>query len=259
MNAGIQGLAADIFKVALVRLDAALERRARQPAHPPGARRGHLEVPPGERDAVGRRSSSTPCAARRPAGAARGQPRLRRHLGRRQGLSHDRCRRLDHWFEPVADHLGAAYLRYSFTKGTEQEVSFLVVGAGTSSPGCGCSTSAAGPGRHAHALAERGIEVHGIDISGRFVELAGVGPAGRDVRAARRPVPAARSLRRRVRRRHLPVPGRVRPDDRRRPRRGRGRRDGRALRPAVGSHSARSRRTSWSGTGRTPTSTPTPG
>src|SRR5262245_50505371 len=29
-----------------------------------------------------------------------------------------------------------------------------------------------GPGRHAHALAERGIVVHGIDISNRFVELA---------------------------------------------------------------------------------------
>ena len=41
MNAGIQGLAADIFKVALVRLDHALERgRPGQPAHPPGARRG---------------------------------------------------------------------------------------------------------------------------------------------------------------------------------------------------------------------------
>ena len=32
----------------------------------------------------------------------------------------------DHWFEPVADHLGRAYLRYSFTKGTDQEVAFLV-------------------------------------------------------------------------------------------------------------------------------------
>ena len=30
-----------------------------------------------------------------------------------------------HWFEPVADHLGSAYLRYSFTKGTAQEVAFL--------------------------------------------------------------------------------------------------------------------------------------
>jgi hypothetical protein len=27
-----------------------------------------------------------------------------------------------HWFEPVADHLGDAYLRYSFTKGTRQEI-----------------------------------------------------------------------------------------------------------------------------------------
>jgi len=31
-----------------------------------------------------------------------------------------------HWFEAIADHAGAAYLRYSFTKGTEQEVDFLV-------------------------------------------------------------------------------------------------------------------------------------
>ena len=29
-----------------------------------------------------------------------------------------------------------------------------------------------GPGRHAHALAELGIAVHGIDISERFVDLA---------------------------------------------------------------------------------------
>ena len=41
MNAGIQGLAADIFKVALVRLDRALQDAGRgEPAHPPGARRG---------------------------------------------------------------------------------------------------------------------------------------------------------------------------------------------------------------------------
>ena len=41
MNAGIQGLAADIFKVALVRLDRrARGGRVREPARPPGARRG---------------------------------------------------------------------------------------------------------------------------------------------------------------------------------------------------------------------------
>jgi SAM-dependent methyltransferase len=80
----------------------------------------------------------------------------------------------DHWFEPIADHLGSAYLRYSFTKGTEQEVSFLVdvlgLGPGQRVLDVGC-----GPGRHAHALAARGIEVHGVDISQRFVDLASAG------------------------------------------------------------------------------------
>jgi SAM-dependent methyltransferase len=77
----------------------------------------------------------------------------------------------DHWFEPVADHLGRAYLRYSFTKGTRQEVDFLVdalgVQAGQRVLDVGC-----GPGRHAHELARRGVAVHGIDISQRFVDLA---------------------------------------------------------------------------------------
>ena len=31
-----------------------------------------------------------------------------------------------HFFEPIAEHLGSAYLRYSFTKGTVQEIGFLV-------------------------------------------------------------------------------------------------------------------------------------
>ena len=77
----------------------------------------------------------------------------------------------DHWFEPVAEHLGAAYLRYSFTKGTKQEIDFLVdrlvLSAATRVLDVGC-----GPGRHAHELARRGIPVHGVDISARFVELA---------------------------------------------------------------------------------------
>ncbi len=76
-----------------------------------------------------------------------------------------------HWFEDVADHLGSAYLRYSFTKGTEQEVDFLVgalgllAGARILDVGCG-------PGRHAHALAGRGFDVVGVDISQRFIGLA---------------------------------------------------------------------------------------
>jgi SAM-dependent methyltransferase len=83
----------------------------------------------------------------------------------------------DHWFEPVADHLGAAYLRYSFTKGTQQEVDFLVEHLGLR-PGMRVLDVGCGPGRHAYLLAERGIAVHGIDISQRFVELARAGAPG---------------------------------------------------------------------------------
>ena len=84
----------------------------------------------------------------------------------------------DHWFEPVADHLGGAYLRYSFTRGTDQEVGFLIDVLGLA-PGMRVLDVGCGPGRHAHALAERGIEVLGVDISQRFVDLARAdAPAG---------------------------------------------------------------------------------
>ena len=83
----------------------------------------------------------------------------------------------EHWFEPIADHLGAAYLRYSFTKGTEQEVAFLV-DALELAPGMRVLDVGCGPGRHAHALAARGIEVLGLDISQRFVDLATSGATG---------------------------------------------------------------------------------
>lgn len=80
----------------------------------------------------------------------------------------------DHWFEPIADHLGAAYLRYSFTKGTRQEVDFLWprlgLAGGSTVLDVGC-----GPGRHVHELARRGAKAHGIDISLRFVDLARAG------------------------------------------------------------------------------------
>ena len=76
-----------------------------------------------------------------------------------------------HWFEPVAEHLGSAYLRYSFTKGTVQEVDFLVAELGLRQ-GMRVLDVGCGPGRHAHELARRGIVVHGVDISQRFVDLA---------------------------------------------------------------------------------------
>ena len=76
-----------------------------------------------------------------------------------------------HWFEAMARFLGPAYLRYSFTKGTEQEADFLVDVLGLV-PGARILDVGCGPGRHAHALARRGMQVHGVDISEDYVRLA---------------------------------------------------------------------------------------
>jgi 2-polyprenyl-3-methyl-5-hydroxy-6-metoxy-1,4-benzoquinol methylase len=76
-----------------------------------------------------------------------------------------------HFFEEFADFMGSAYLRYSFTKGTENEVSFLwdtlQLRPGMSVLDVGC-----GPGRHALALARRGADVVGVDIAEAFIDLA---------------------------------------------------------------------------------------
>lgn len=75
------------------------------------------------------------------------------------------------WFNPVAAFLGRAYLRNAFTKGTEQEVAFLVdelaLERGMRVLDIGC-----GPGRHSLALARRGLEMVGVDLSPDFLELA---------------------------------------------------------------------------------------
>ena len=75
------------------------------------------------------------------------------------------------FFGPVAEHLGEAYLRYDFTKGTRQECKFLLEelrlkkGARLLDVGCG-------PGRHAVAFAQAGLAVTGVDVSSRFLEIA---------------------------------------------------------------------------------------
>ena len=76
-----------------------------------------------------------------------------------------------HWFEPIADHLSDAYLRYSFTYGTENEVSCLYDLLGLS-PGDRLLDVGCGPGRHSHLFAEREIDVLGLDISYEFIKLA---------------------------------------------------------------------------------------
>lgn len=81
------------------------------------------------------------------------------------------------WFNDVADFLGPAYLRYSFTKGTAQEVEFLIDVLGLEPGTSRVLDVGCGPGRHAHELARRGIEVHGVDLSPTFVELARRGAA----------------------------------------------------------------------------------
>lgn len=76
-----------------------------------------------------------------------------------------------HWFLELAEHMGAAYERYSFTKGTDQEVGALIKMLAIS-PGQRVLDVGCGTGRHSRALAAAGFEVVGVDISPRFVSLA---------------------------------------------------------------------------------------
>lgn len=92
-------------------------------------------------------------------------------------------------FEALAAHAGPAYLRYSFTKGTEQEVRFLRA-ALRLEPGMRVLDVGCGPGRHANALAGLGVDVVGLDISLPFLRAAG---PGRWVRADARRLPFVRN------------------------------------------------------------------
>jgi SAM-dependent methyltransferase len=76
-----------------------------------------------------------------------------------------------HWFDAIAAFLGTAYLRNAFTKGTEQEVEFLVGALGLE-PGMRVLDVGCGSGRHSLALARQGFEVVGVDHSADFIRLA---------------------------------------------------------------------------------------
>ena len=75
------------------------------------------------------------------------------------------------YFAAVGDALRDNYLRYSFTKGTTQEVPFLIDVLGLE-PGERVLDVGCGPGRHSIALAEAGMSVTGIDVSAGFLEVA---------------------------------------------------------------------------------------
>jgi SAM-dependent methyltransferase len=81
------------------------------------------------------------------------------------------------WFNEIAAFMGPAYWApdtgrvMAFTKGTAQEVAFLLDALGLVE-GMRVLDAGCGPGRHAIALAHRGINVVGIDASPEFVALA---------------------------------------------------------------------------------------
>jgi SAM-dependent methyltransferase len=86
------------------------------------------------------------------------------------------------WFDRLADFLGPAYLRNAFTKGTEQEVSFLVE-ALELRPGMRVLDIGCGPGRHSLALARRGIDCTGVDRAESFIALARASAAAESLAA----------------------------------------------------------------------------
>jgi SAM-dependent methyltransferase len=87
------------------------------------------------------------------------------------------------YFGPIGDRLGRAYLRYGFTKGTAQEVRFLLE-VMSLPPGARVLDVGCGPGRHVVPFAEAGLSVTGVDVSRRFLDLAAERATAAGVRAA---------------------------------------------------------------------------
>jgi SAM-dependent methyltransferase len=81
------------------------------------------------------------------------------------------------YYAPIGDYLAEAYLDYPFTRGTRQEVDFLVEALALP-PGARVLDVGCGVGRHSLELARRGYRPLGVDIS------AGMLGAGRRTAAA---------------------------------------------------------------------------
>lgn len=99
----------------------------------------------------------------------------------------------DPYFRDVGDRLGESYLRYSFTKGTAQEIGFLLEIMDLE-PGARILDVGCGPGRHAVEFAKAGLAVTGVDVSREFLNIAarrareaGVGAAFFEVDARQMP------------------------------------------------------------------------
>ena len=69
------------------------------------------------------------------------------------------------------DMLGERFLEFPFTKGTGQEVEFLI-GLLSLTPRHRVLDVACGPGRHSVEMARRGIKVVGVDISDKLLAIA---------------------------------------------------------------------------------------
>ena len=156
--------AADIFKLAMIDLDRALDAggfasRMVLTVHDELV----LEVPLDERDDGRARRARGDGARHRAARAARRRHRLRPQLGRREVATRRRAgQRRRHVVQPdrgvprsTRTWAPGTTRVQAFTKGTEQEVDFLV-DALALEPGMRVLDVGCGPGRHSLALARRG-------------------------------------------------------------------------------------------------------
>jgi SAM-dependent methyltransferase len=86
------------------------------------------------------------------------------------------------FYAAIGDFLGAKYLDYGFTRGTKNEVDFLVELLGLPAEArvldVGC-----GAGRHSIELARRGFAPTGVDISRGLIDVAAGAAAAANVQA----------------------------------------------------------------------------